>query len=261
MYKCASGKIWKNRGCGPQGAVEIPLLRSTSITKIVANAPQERLHHSIPISTATTTKNHPSHQNLPEGSVAQFTKIFIPLLHLYCGTLENPWSFPDHFMDKLQELWDHVMLDWLHWFDEDDNIYYLCMQKIYEWCTYIGKVGIDAIEDIWSTDPKYKNMEECQTYVEFTLGSSLPFMYGKVEYLGVNYYKTFASHLKDVVAVDNDIYHKLIGNAVPSGYTMIIITPLAGAMIVCVANSVIHSILDILQAVHFSAFSELLLQD
>lgn len=89
------------------------------------NAPQEHLHHSAPILTATTTKNRPSHQNLPISLAAQFMKIFIPLLCLYSGTLENPWVLPDRFVDKLQELWDHVMLDWPHWFDEDDNVYCL----------------------------------------------------------------------------------------------------------------------------------------
>lgn len=31
----------------------------------------------------------------------------------------------DQFLNKLQELWDAVMLDWPHWFDEDDNVYRL----------------------------------------------------------------------------------------------------------------------------------------
>ena len=36
---------------------------------------------------------------------------------------------PDHFMDKLQVLWDVIMLDWPDWFDEDDNIY--CLVRIF----------------------------------------------------------------------------------------------------------------------------------
>ncbi|KAI9570036.1 hypothetical protein HD554DRAFT_2037711 [Boletus coccyginus] len=155
------------------------------------------------------------HQNLPEGSVAQFTKIFIPLLHLYCGTLENPWMFPDHFVDKLQELSQilgHIQ----------------CMQKIYKWHMYIGKAGINSIEDIWSTDPKYENVEECQVYIESTLSPSLPFMYSKIEYLVVNHYKlilqTFASYLKNVAAVDNNTYYKLIGNAMPLDVLVLAVT-------------------------------------
>ncbi|KAI9567639.1 hypothetical protein HD554DRAFT_2266893 [Boletus coccyginus] len=213
-----------------------------SVTKIVANAPQERLHHSAPISTATTTKSRPSHQSLPEGSAAQFMKIFIPLLRLYCGTLENPWMLPDRFVDKLQDLWDHVMLDWPHWFDEDDSIYRLCMQKIYEWRAHLGKTGIDAIEEMWGTDLKYENMDERQAYVKFALGPSLPFMYGKVEFLGADHYKasksfrsqlvlqTFASHLRDVAAVDNDTYHKLIGNAMPKGALVLAVTSVERAL-------------------------------
>jgi hypothetical protein len=96
-----------------------------TIAKIIANAPQERLQHSTPIANATTVKNRPSHQSLPAGSPAQFTKIFIPLLRLYCGTLANPWMVPDRFVDELQELWNQVMLDWPHWFDEDDDVYRL----------------------------------------------------------------------------------------------------------------------------------------
>ncbi|KAI9462221.1 hypothetical protein HD554DRAFT_2316347 [Boletus coccyginus] len=203
-----------------------------AITKIVANAPQERLQHSAPIANATTTRNQPSHQNLPKGSATQFTKFFIPLLRLYCGTLENPWMVPDRFVDKLQELWDKVMLDWPYWFDEDDD----CMQKIYEWHTHIGKAGTEAVEALWASHPKYENPEEQKAYVDFALGRSIPFMYGSVEYLGANEYRvsksflsqlvlqTFASHIRDVSAVDNDTYHNLLDYAMPRGALVLAVT-------------------------------------
>ena len=75
------------------------------------------------------TKSRPSHQNLPKGSTTQFTKVFTPLLCLYCSTLENPWMVLDCFVDKLQVLWDAVMLDWPHWFDEDNDVY--CLVRIF----------------------------------------------------------------------------------------------------------------------------------
>ncbi|KAI9459973.1 hypothetical protein HD554DRAFT_2176757 [Boletus coccyginus] len=131
-----------------------------AIIKIVANAPQERLQHGSPIANAMTMRNRPSHQNLLKGSATQFTKFFIPLLRLYCGTLENPWMVPDRFVDKLQELWDKVMLDWPYWFDEDDDVYRLCMQKIYEWHTHISKAGTEAVEALWASHLKYENPEE-----------------------------------------------------------------------------------------------------
>ncbi|KAI9566607.1 hypothetical protein HD554DRAFT_2040157 [Boletus coccyginus] len=114
----------------------------TTVTKIITNAPQERLRH-----------------------------------------------IPDRFVEKLQELWNHVMLDWPHWFDEDDSLYRLCMQKVYKWHVHIGKASIDAIENMWILDPKYEDLEEYKAYVEVMLGLSLSFMYGKIEYIGAKHYK------------------------------------------------------------------------
>jgi len=69
------------------------------------------------------------------------------------------------------------------------------MQKIYEWCAYLGKAGLDADEDMWGSDLKYEKVDERQVYIEFALGASLPFMYGKVEYLGADHYKVcFSDH-------------------------------------------------------------------
>ncbi|KAI9454021.1 hypothetical protein HD554DRAFT_2331831 [Boletus coccyginus] len=213
-----------------------------AITKIVTNAPQECLQHSTPIANAMTTRNRPSHQNLPKGSATQFTKFFIPLLRLYCGTLENPWMVPDRFVDKLQELWDKVMLDWPYWFDKDDDVYRLCMQKIYEWRTHIGKAGTEAVEVLWALHPKYENPEERKAYVNFALGRSLPFMYGSVEYLGANEYRvhpfqvsdlvlqTFASHIRDVSVVDNDTYHNLLDYAMLRGALVLAVTSVERAL-------------------------------
>ena len=70
------------------------------------------------------------------------------------------------------------------------------MQKIYEWRAHLGKAGIDAVEDMWGSDPKYENLDERKAYVEFALGPSLPFMYGKVEYLGGDHYEVcFSSQI------------------------------------------------------------------
>ncbi|KAH0835786.1 hypothetical protein J3R83DRAFT_9629 [Lanmaoa asiatica] len=213
-----------------------------AITKIVANAPQQCLQASAPIASATCSKNRPSHQNLPDGSSAQFTRFLVPLLRLYCGTQENPWMVSDQFLNKLQELWDAVMLDWPHWFDEDDNVYRLCMQKTYEWCAHIGKAGIEAVEALWASDPKYENPEERKAYVDFALGPSLPFMYGSVKHLGGNEYsvsksflsslvlRTFASHIRDTSAVDNDTYHKLIDYAMPRGALVLAVTSVERAL-------------------------------
>ena len=54
-----------------------------------------------------------------------FSACFIPLIRLYCGTLENPWTTPDGFVGKVQEFWDVVMKDWPHKFDEDDAVFHL----------------------------------------------------------------------------------------------------------------------------------------
>lgn len=62
------------------------------------------------------------------------------------------------------------------------------MQKTYEWRAHIGKAGIEAVEALWASDPKYENPEERKAYVDFALGPSLPFMYGSVKHLGGNEY-------------------------------------------------------------------------
>ena len=119
------------------------------------------------------------------------------------------------------------------------------MQKIYEWRVHIGKAGTITIKTLWNSDLKYKNPVEHKAYVEFTLSCNLPFMYGKLEYLSNDQYKvwvmsqlatvltncgqasksfllplvlqTFASHLWDIMSMDNNTYHKLIGDAMPKG--------------------------------------------
>jgi hypothetical protein len=70
------------------------------------------------------------------------------------------------------------------------------MLKIYKWCAHLGKAGIDAIEDMWGSHKKYENPGEHKAYIEFALGSGLPFMYGKVEHLGGDHYQVcFSDHL------------------------------------------------------------------
>ncbi|KAI6154640.1 hypothetical protein BKA82DRAFT_31640 [Pisolithus tinctorius] len=228
-------KKWK-----PAGAQNT--MGPLAVTKIFTNAPQQHLQHSAPITNATAMKNQPSHQNLPKGSAAQFMKLLVPLLHLYCRTLENPWMVPDHFIDKLQELWDKVMLDWPHWFDEDNHVYCLCMQKTYKWHAHIGKAGIEAVEALWASDLKYKNPEEWKAYVDFVLSLSLPFMYGSVEHLGGNEYSvsksflsplvlwTFASHIRDISVVNNETYHKLIDYKMPRGALVSAVTSVKQAL-------------------------------
>ncbi|KAI6155585.1 hypothetical protein BKA82DRAFT_5878 [Pisolithus tinctorius] len=210
-----------------------------TVTKIIANAPQQCLQHSTPITNATATKNQPSHQNLPKGPAAQFTKLLVPLLHLYCGALENPWMVPDHFIDKLQELWDKVMLDWPHWFDEDDHVYHLCMQKTYEWHAHISKAGIEAVKALWASDLKYENPEEWKAYVNFALSPSLPFMYGSMggneysvskSFLSPLVLQTFASHIRDILVVDNKTYHKLIDYEMPRGMLVLAVTSVKQAL-------------------------------
>ncbi|KAI9463120.1 hypothetical protein HD554DRAFT_2041017 [Boletus coccyginus] len=71
---------------------------------------------------------------------------------------------------------------------------------------------------------KYEDLKECKAYVEFALGPSLPFMYGKIKYIGAEHYKTFASHLRDVAIMDNNTYHKLIDNAMPRDALVLAVT-------------------------------------
>ncbi|KAI5998518.1 hypothetical protein F5J12DRAFT_784857 [Pisolithus orientalis] len=138
-------------------------------------------------------------------------------------TLENPWMVPDHFIDKLQELWDKVMLDWPHWCDEDDHVYCLCMQKTYEWHTYIGKAGIEAVEVL---------LFQVRTGV-----ISL-----QQEHLGGNEYSvsksflsplvlwTFMSHIRDISVINNKTYHELIDYEMPRGALVLAVTSVKWAL-------------------------------
>ncbi|KAI5997807.1 hypothetical protein F5J12DRAFT_785033 [Pisolithus orientalis] len=199
----------------PAGAQDTMMLTHfkgpLAVTKIIANTPQQCLQHSAPIANATATKNQPSHQNLPKGSAAQFMKL------LDIG-------------ESLDGIWDKVMLDWPHWFDEDDHVYCLCMQKTYEWHAHISKAGIEAVEVLWASDLKYKNPEEQKAYVDFVLSLSLPFMYGSVEHLGGNKYSTFVSHIRDISVVNNKTYHESIDYEMPRGALVLAVTSVEQAL-------------------------------
>jgi len=75
----------------------------------------------------TSTKSHqaPSNNDLPAGSVRMFTTCFVPILWKYVGSLQNPWV-TEGLATPMQYIWDRVMQDWPHTFDEDnDKIYRL----------------------------------------------------------------------------------------------------------------------------------------
>ena len=126
------------------------------------------------------------------------------------------------------------------------------MQKIYEWRARIGKAGLDAVEVVWASDQKHESAEARKSFVEFALGSGLPFMYGEIAHLGGDTYKVrvvanqslcpnifvqasksfmsplilqaFSSHLRDISLVDNDIFHSVIDEALPCGALILAVT-------------------------------------
>jgi hypothetical protein len=71
------------------------------------------------------------------------------------------------------------------------------MQKTYEWRAHIGKAGIEAVEALWASYPKYEDPEERKAYVDFALGPNLPFMYDSVEHLGADEYKVCPMHISN----------------------------------------------------------------
>jgi len=71
------------------------------------------------------------------------------------------------------------------------------MQKTYKWRAHIGKAGLEAVEALWASDPKYENLKEQKAYIDFVLGPSLPFMYGSVEHLGGNEYSVCPFRISD----------------------------------------------------------------
>ena len=132
------------------------------------------------------------------------------------------------------------------------------MQKIYEWRARIGKAGLDAVEAVWASDQKYESAEARKSFVEFALGSGLPFMYGEIAHLGGDTYKVrvvanqslcpnifvqasksfmsplilqaFSSHLRDISLVDNDIFHSVIDEALPCGALILAVTAVERAL-------------------------------
>jgi len=95
---------------------------------VIPNALQQRLQRSMVITNVvmpTKSCQAPSNNDLPAGSVQMFTTCFVPILQKYVGSLQNPWV-TEGLVTPMQYIWDHVMQDWPHTFDEDnDKIYRL----------------------------------------------------------------------------------------------------------------------------------------
>jgi len=74
---------------------------------------------------STKSRQAPSNNDLPAGSVRTFTTCFVPILRKYVGSLENPWV-TEGLAHPMQIIWDGVMQDWPHKFSEDnDKVYRL----------------------------------------------------------------------------------------------------------------------------------------
>jgi len=73
--------------------------------------------------TSTKSRQAPSNNDLPAGSLRTFTTCFVPILRKYLGTSENPWV-TEGLVHPMQLIWDGVMLEWPHKFSEDDDKVY-----------------------------------------------------------------------------------------------------------------------------------------
>lgn len=169
---------------------------------------------------------------------------FVPILRKYVGALENPWV-TESLVRPVQIIWDGVMQGWPHKFTEDnDKVYRLCVQKIYDWRTQFGKAALDAVEAHWASDAKYSNPEVHKNYVESALSPRLPFMYGCVEvlddlgtiqmtksFLSPFILRTFASHLAALAPIENDenLYHGFVATP-PFGALVLTVTAVERAL-------------------------------
>ncbi|KIN99390.1 hypothetical protein M404DRAFT_30447 [Pisolithus tinctorius Marx 270] len=132
--------------------------------------------------TSSKSQQAPSNLDLPARSQHIFVTRFVPILQKYIGMRENHW-ITDALIEPIQVLLDTLMIDWPHKFsDENDLIYCLCMQKIYDWCKALGKATLEAMDALWALDKKYFDPEDCKAYVEYALGPRLPFLYGKIDH-------------------------------------------------------------------------------
>jgi hypothetical protein len=50
------------------------------------------------------------------------------------------------------------------------------MQRMYDWRAHLGKAGLDAVEAIWASDPRYESAEERKALFDFSLESGLQFV-------------------------------------------------------------------------------------
>ncbi|KAI6145840.1 hypothetical protein BKA82DRAFT_10240, partial [Pisolithus tinctorius] len=170
------------------------------------------------MNAVASSKSHqaPSNLDLPAGSQCIFITQFVPILWKYIGTRENPW-ITDALIEPIQVLWYTLMVDWPHKFsDENDLIYCLCMQKIYDWCKALGKAMLEAMEALWASDKKYFDLEGHKAYVEYALGPRLPFLYGKIDcyendivlmlkaFLTPLILQTFAAHLSLLAPIEGN---------------------------------------------------------
>ena len=73
---------------------------------------------------STKSRQAPSNNDLPAGSMQMFTTSFVPILQKYVGSLQNPW-ITDGLVRPMQLIWDGVMQKWPHTFTDDDKVYCL----------------------------------------------------------------------------------------------------------------------------------------
>ncbi|KAI6156541.1 hypothetical protein BKA82DRAFT_4009173 [Pisolithus tinctorius] len=160
-------------------------LEQQPTAKVILGALQKCLSQSSIIMNAVTSSKSqqaPSNLDLPARSQHIFVTRFVPILQKYIGMRENHW-ITDALIEPIQVLLDTLMIDWPHKFsDENDLIYCLCMQKIYDWCKALGKATLEAMDALWALDKKYFDPEDCKAYVEYALGPRLPFLYGKIDH-------------------------------------------------------------------------------
>ncbi|KAI9460066.1 hypothetical protein HD554DRAFT_2041711 [Boletus coccyginus] len=134
---------------------------------------------------------HYCNKNCHKHSSRAFTPQCTYLSYYHCKDLPKPSKLAGRFSNSILKDFHSIAPSVLWHTGKPMNVY--------EWHAHIAKVSIDAIKNMWILNPKYENPKKYKAYMEFTLGPSLPFMYGKIKYIGVKYYKGCASLSSHIV--------------------------------------------------------------
>ncbi|KII89103.1 hypothetical protein PLICRDRAFT_175336 [Plicaturopsis crispa FD-325 SS-3] len=143
-------------GMDPKSVAHIDLRHIAHPVKIVHNRPQDRLSRRSATPASTSKREGSSKFNnsdLPEDTLDEFTRTYVPIAREICGLLPNPWKFTTSptVLSELQETWTVVVFpDIPHTVSKkNDPVWEVARQRVYEYRSAFGPAAEDAVSAFW----------------------------------------------------------------------------------------------------------------